>query len=372
MKISIPVEQHNTMAALQGFLARLLESDMFDLLLVPMRTSSGTVTPALVSDPDLLIHADPLAPVLPVNSATLVGNLSHTQPRPRLGAVLRACELRALVELVKMQQANLDDLTLIALDCAGTFNVPTFTRKEAAATTQDPELWVDLYRQAIDHPEENNLELRDACQMCEQPVFNQATITIELLNSDFENEILVNLPDELAARMEFQASSKDDRNVTLEGLISARQSHRNDSFADIRTRLESEQGLAGVFASCIRCHNCMNVCPICYCKTCVFKSAVFEHAPMQYLEWTRQKGAYRLPSDTILFHLTRMNHMALSCVGCGMCTEACPAELPVGLVFRAVAQRLQQAFEYLPGRDVEEPLPLVTFKADEWNEVGNK
>lgn len=372
MKISIPVEKHDTLAALQGFLARLLESDIFDLLLVPMRTSSGTVTPALVSDPALLIHADPLAPVLPVNSATLVGNLSHTQPRPRLGAVLRACELRALVELVKMQQANLDDLTLIALDCAGAYNVPTFLSKESSSTPQDPPLWVELYRQAVDHPEVNNPQLRDACQICEQPVFDQAPITIELLNSDFENEILVSLPDELAAKMELQTSSKDNRDATLEGLIAARQANRDAAFVEIRTRLEGDQGIAGVFASCIRCHNCMNVCPICYCKTCVFKSAVFDHAPMQYLEWTRQKGAYRLPSDTILFHLTRMNHMALSCVGCGMCTEACPAELPVGLVFRAVAQRLQETFEYLPGRDIEEPLPLVTFKADEWNEVGNK
>jgi formate dehydrogenase subunit beta len=114
----------------------------------------------------------------------------------------------------------------------------------------------------------------------------------------------------------------------------------------------------------------MTVCPICYCKTCVFKSAVFDHEPMKYVEWTQQKGAYRLPSDTMLFHLTRLNHMGLSCVGCGMCTEACPAELPVGMVFRAVGQRLQETFDYLPGRDLEEPLPLITFKADEWTDVG--
>jgi formate dehydrogenase (coenzyme F420) beta subunit len=114
----------------------------------------------------------------------------------------------------------------------------------------------------------------------------------------------------------------------------------------------------------------MNVCPICYCKTCVFKSEVFDHEPMQYLHWAKQKGAYRLPSDSMLFHMTRLNHMALSCVGCGMCTEACPAELPVGMVFRAIGGSLQQTFDYSPGSSVEEPLPLITFKADEWNEVG--
>jgi formate dehydrogenase subunit beta len=55
-----------------------------------------------------------------------------------------------------------------------------------------------------------------------------------------------------------------------------------------------------------------------------------------------------------------------------MCTQACPAELPVGTVFRAIGQRVQDVFDYLPGRDAEEPLPLITFKADEWTEIGEE
>jgi formate dehydrogenase subunit beta len=74
----------------------------------------------------------------------------------------------------------------------------------------------------------------------------------------------------------------------------------------------------------------------------------------------------------MLFHLTRLNHMGLSCIGCGMCTSCCPAELPVGLVFRAIGQQVQSVFDYEPGRSVEEPLPLVTFREDEWMEVGEE
>jgi formate dehydrogenase subunit beta len=116
----------------------------------------------------------------------------------------------------------------------------------------------------------------------------------------------------------------------------------------------------------------MTVCPICYCKTCLFKSPVFDHEPSLYMGWARRKGAYRLPADTMLFHLTRLNHMVLSCVGCGMCTSDCPAELPVGRVFRAIGQEVQEAFEYEPGRSVEDCLPLVTFREDEWMEVGEE
>jgi formate dehydrogenase subunit beta len=116
----------------------------------------------------------------------------------------------------------------------------------------------------------------------------------------------------------------------------------------------------------------MTVCPICYCKTCLFRSQVFDHEPMQYANWARRKGAYRMPADTTLFHLTRLNHMVLSCVGCGMCTSDCPADLPVGTVFRAIGQETDAVFDYEPGRDVEEPLPLITFEEDEWMDVGEE
>jgi len=370
MHTTLPVTNQETLTALQGFLKKLLAAGMFDALLVPMRTQSGTVTPALVSHPDRLDFADPLAPVLPSNSATLAGKLSIRAPRPRIGVVMRSCELRALVELVKMQQASLDDLTLISLDCAGTYSTPVFVKKQANQEDQKRTLWQSLFQHAMTLPVETDPDLRLACQMCEQPVYEDAAIHIQLLGSNLEQEIHILLPDEMGSALGFQETQAGSRSEILSNLIASRTARRDAEFTAIRSRLESDEGIAGVFAACIRCHNCMNVCPICYCKTCVFKSAVFDHAPMQFFDWTNQKGAYRLPADTMLFHLTRMNHMALSCVGCGMCTEGCPAELPVGLVFRAVGQKLDQTFEYLPGRDVAEPLPLITFKADEWSEVG--
>jgi len=33
------------------------------------------------------------------------------------------------------------------------------------------------------------------------------------------------------------------------------------------------QGVLDEFATCIGCQNCMVVCPICYCKECIFRSA---------------------------------------------------------------------------------------------------
>jgi formate dehydrogenase subunit beta len=379
----IPVENQDTLKAVRGFLRALLETGAVELLMTPMRTPAGAVVPALVSSPDMLAAADPLAPVLPVNGATLAGKLSVKSPRARIGVVLRSCELRALVELTKMQQASLDDLVLIAVDCAGTCSVPVHQRLTAGrnGSNEGRPLWKEFFAAVSERPEVPKDELRPACKVCEQPVFDglrPGDIAIHLLGYDNSQELHVSLPadlaDKIAEKMGLSRPATEEavegRRKAVEKLVLARTAARDTEFAAIRLRLEGPEGIGGVFAACIRCHNCMTVCPICYCKTCVFKSAIFDHEPMQFAGWARQKGAFRLPSDTVLFHLTRLNHMSLSCVGCGMCTEACPSELPVGMVFRAIGQRVQAAFEYNPGRSIEDALPLVTFKADEWTELG--
>jgi len=47
-----------------------------------------------------------------------------------------------------------------------------------------------------------------------------------------------------------------------------------------------------------------------------------------------------------------------------------PSNIQVGAIFSAVGEQVQTAFNYLPGRDLAEPLPLITFQANEWTEVG--
>ena len=272
--------------------------------------------------------------------------------------------------IYQLQQASLDDLVTISVDCLGTYDVAVYTAMQAdggvdmaalLATAQSGELT----------PQEG-YAFRDACQMCEKPHFEGADITLELFGADLTTGVPVSLPDEVAEKLGMAPVDADvDRTSVVEKLVAARSEVLEARFADIRQQLE-EGGIESVLAACVRCHNCMTVCPICYCKTCLFKSPVFDHEPMLYMNWAQRKGAYRLPADTTLFHLTRLNHMALSCVGCGMCTSDCPAELPVGRVFRAVGQQVQETFDYEPGRDVEEPLPLVTFREDEWMEVGEE
>lgn len=366
----IPVENGDVVSALRGFLKGLLETEAVEAVLVPMETSSGTVTPALVADPALLDAAAPLAPVLGLNAARVVGPVTVRSPRGRIAAVLRPCEYRALVELVKLQQAALDDLITIVMDCPGTYTVPVYQTMRANGGVDLAGLLAGM--RTGDLAPASGYSFRDACQMCENFVAAGGDVRVELLGADLLTGIPVVLSDELAGRLGLEAAPEDGRrDEVVDTVARARTQTRDAFFAEIRARLEKE-GVEGVFAACVRCHNCMTVCPICYCKTCLFKSPMMEHEPIQYMNWARRKGACRLPADTMLFHLTRLNHMVLSCIGCGLCTDACPADLPVGRVFRAVGQQVQAVFDYVPGRSVEEPLPLITFREDEWSQVGEE
>ena len=70
--------------------------------------------------------------------------------------------------------------------------------------------------------------------------------------------------------------------------------------------------------------------------------------------------------------LTEAGHLLLSYCDriLGQCQEACPNDVPVFRLFRLIGSKVQPLFSYVPGRSVDEPLPLTTFKEAEFEKVG--
>ena len=364
-----------------AFLRGLLEKGIVDALLVPQRTPAGdNVVQTLVTDPARLESVDPIAPVLPVNSAKLVADLTATGATGRLGAVLRSCEVRALIELVKLKQASLDNVVLIGVDCLGTYEMNDYAE---LAASSNGHLSTDLLAQAKDGhlaPHEGH-QFRVACQMCEYPVPQGVDLALGLIGVDSTREILVTASDELAEQLELSKEEVEaglppkvggDRGGAIDRLVAERTAERDRRFAEFRQRVTDMPSLLAEFSRCIRCHNCMIACPICYCKECIFRTATFDHASAQYFRWATRKGSIRMPTDTLIFQLTRLNHMVSSCVGCGMCESACPNDLPLATIFRAVGQKVQALFDYVPGRSLEEELPVATFREDELTNLGER
>lgn len=387
--------QEGTREAINGLLERLLSEGVVDGLLVGLRTPDGrNAVPTLIRDARLLERADPLAPVLPRNGATVLGRVTATGATGRLGAVLRACEVRTAVELSKVQQVVLDDVLLIGIDCLGTYSVESYARMmDEGRDPVEAALANAREGRVASLGEGEGYAFRPACTMCERPIPStseeevgrrgarkEATpsagyrpdIAIGLLGVPNDQRLWISVRDEELGRLlgVEEGGEPEARGEAVSALVDARATERERRFEALRERVHGPVSLLDEFATCIGCQNCMVVCPICYCKECIFRTDIFDHPSARYWDWAERKGGVRLPSDTVLFHLTRMLHMAHACVGCGLCTEACPVGIPVADIFRAVGERVQARFGYLPGRDPEEEMVIATFHEDELETLG--
>ncbi|MBE0415036.1 MAG: Coenzyme F420 hydrogenase/dehydrogenase, beta subunit C-terminal domain, partial [Dehalococcoidia bacterium] len=158
---------------------QLFEKGIVDALLIPQELPSReNVVQTLVSRAESLGSPSPLAPVLPVNSARIVSQMTKVTPSPKkVGVVLRSCELRALIELVKLKQASLENLVLIGIDCFGTYSI-----KDYGKLAKDGSSPTEAFLKVVKNGKED-LSLRQACQMCEYPAPMNADITIGLIGS---------------------------------------------------------------------------------------------------------------------------------------------------------------------------------------------
>ena len=368
----LEVKEGQAEEALRAFLKKLFDSEVVKALLVPQAVEGGkNVAQSLVTSAESLEGVDPLAPVLPVNSARIVSAMTKMAPPTRKTAVvLRPCEMRALIELVKLKQASLENLITIGVDCFGTYSMSKYA--EQASQSDSPT--GDFLKKVSEGNEDP--DLRIACQVCEYPVPLTSDLTIGLVGLDFDKGILVeaNTPagEEILEKLELGGGEQlaERREAAVSELLSDRRKKAEEFLDETRKEIAGVETLLSIFSTCITCHNCKTACPICYCKECFFDSPTFEMEADKYLRLADKRGALKMPTDTLLFHITRMNHMGVSCVGCGACEEACPNDIPVFKIFRLVGADLQKLFEYVPGRSLDDELPISTFKEEELTELG--
>ena len=100
------------------------------------------------------------------------------------------------------------------------------------------------------------------------------------------------------------------------------------------------------FARCIKCYACRTVCPQCFCEVCMLEDSLWVHT-----------GTLTPPFPT--YHLVRAYHTVGKCVGCMECETACPADIPLPVLYALLRRDAEELFGYVPGRSVDELPPLV-------------
>ena len=372
--VALPIKDGQIRKTINTFLQDLLSKKVVEAVLVPLVHPAGNnIVQSLVTDPKYLEQADVLAPAMPVNSARIVSAMTRLAPASKKTAVvMKPCELRALIELVKLKQASLDNLVIIGIDCPGVYSVEDY-QQFAAESTSD-----DFVKTAWQGKED--AKLRAGCQICEYPVPLTADLTIGMVGIDLKKGLLLQadtekgeaILEEPGLTIETDSEMAKQREAAVGKLLAEIKEKRQKFFEQTREEVGGLENLSAIFAPCIKCHNCKTVCPVCYCRECFFDSPTFELEADKYLGMAEKRGAIRMPTDTLFFHLTRMAHMGASCMGCGCCEEACPNGIPLLKLFQLVGNRVQKLFDYIPGRSLEDELPAAAFREEELQWIGEK
>ncbi len=366
------IEKSTHLGSVRTFLKAFLKTEKDRSLLIPVRSPhNNTVMPTLVTDPDLLDQADPFSPAFPLNSAKLVSKLTRKGSGEPMAAFLRPCELRAFVELVKIKQATWDNLIIISSDCAGAFSNSVFREKAANEKEAFTQTFLDK-RLGSNLTDTMDDSIATACTICTRPFPENADITVGLFYPGGKGISLKGTSEKgakILAAMSLEPAAPEENEKEKSALIASRKTREKEVFQEVATQTGNLPDLANYLSDCINCYNCRVACPVCFCKECVFNTDVVDYEPFQYQGWARARGGLKMPTDTLFFHITRMIHMGLSCVGCGQCSNACPNDIPLAELFKLVGEKAQKGFSYTSGTDVNEAPPLSVFMENEFKDV---
>ncbi len=348
--------------AVNKLLSRLLEQDQVRAVLVPMALPPSSLPmPALIQSVSDLEKALPLAPVAAVSSAVQAAKVSLAGPEYKIAALLRPCEIRAVVELTKLNQARLENLLLIGLECPGRLENQDYLDMKARDTNLDLAFYQDASLQD---------RAANTCLTCREFIPENTQINICILGLDPVEELGISwngsLKEDLAKALELEpVQVPGGRKKHIQEHLSSRQQAFETLSRETAAGLKAPRAMQSMIAHCLGCFNCQRACPVCFCRQCVCSREAFDRDPQALLARFAGAGGVRLPAELTMFHLTRLAHMSHACVGCGQCSSVCPSRIPVADIFRTVGARTQEELDYKAGQDPDAPIPHLKFSPED-------
>jgi formate dehydrogenase (coenzyme F420) beta subunit len=241
----------------------------------------------------------------------------------RIGIIVKGCDSRSVVGLIKEQQIPRDHVIVIGVACSGMIDRKQLDEKlggREALSASEADGNVVLSGNGFEETVKKSELLNESCAFCKH-------------KNPVVCDIMIGEP--------------------------AQESADADDFKDIRAFEEKAaeerwQYFSRETQKCIRCYACRNACPLCYCKECCVDSS----QPQWFGKSTEL-------TDTQVFHIMRTFHTAGRCVDCGACMRACPMDVDLRFLNKKIEKDVRDLFSFEAGMNPDEAPPLNTFKTDD-------
>ena len=339
----------------KALLKKAFESNVIDGAVVLSKREDG-YNYVLYTKFEDIDEISPFHPVMKINGAKIVSLITKdNELNKRFLFILKPCEVRAAVELKKLNQIDFNNSIFISYICPGVFEF-----KQGNSFNDIDSFFNDFKNGAI------NESVRPVCKTCEFFAGEGADIVFDIFAEKFV--FLTPKGEEFLDKLNIEKSDEFTKNKAFESIKEQREKNLKHYLNSYKNQFKDENKIIEYFDICIKCNNCREACPICYCRQCYFESETFRYYPDSIKRKLSVKPALRLPTDKVLFQLGRVSHMAISCVGCGMCEDVCPMDIKVSQFFKYMGKNIQETFNYVPGINREEVLPLLTYREQEFEE----
>ncbi|WP_346434796.1 Coenzyme F420 hydrogenase/dehydrogenase, beta subunit C-terminal domain [uncultured Methanoculleus sp.] len=315
--------------------------------------------------------------------AKLVKQFLDGAENMRIAIPVKGCDAMGLYELAKRNQVNLDNVLMIGVNCGGTVS-PVLARKmirEKYGVDPDSVVKEEIDKGqfiiqtadgqhkgiSMDELEDEGFGRRGNCRRCKMKIPRQADLACgnwgvigekagKATFVEVCSEKGANLLDDAVKAGAVATEPANPKGIEIRGKVESAMLKLGDKwraryFEELGEGKDRLQKIMNETSRCIKCYQCIENCPICYCVECSTKKS--------YLV---EPGEVPPP---FMFHLIRYAHIADSCINCGQCEEHCAMDIPNSLFMHALQVNLQEMFGHTPGVDMELPvLALVEERTE--------
>ena len=345
----------------------LLEQGIVDAVLCVKKSADiYDPVPTLISNHNDLIETAGSLHCGTLNMAKIIEKYINGANDIKIAVTVKPCDAMSIIELIKRDKINSDNVFMIGLNCGGTMS-PVKTREmiEKFYKINPDDVIKEEINNAkfiiktnetekgikIDELENQEYGRRSNCRRCDVNIPTMADMAfgnwgvigsktgkcsfVEIF-TDKGAEILNKAVDSnvLAIETPSQEGIKIRTNIDKAMTKLAKQ-EQNIEFGEKKDNLLSILlKYSDQLSKCIKCFGCTESCPISQDKECVY-----ENINLESLE------SEKLPISQ-MFYLKQLIYIANSCTNCGQCEEVCPMEIPLSKIIHELKLNAKDLFKY--------------------------